>query len=55
MKKLTLLILFIGFGVIAFAQRKVVCCSKPSATRQFAMLASSENFRAAHHSCITRI
>jgi carboxymethylenebutenolidase len=48
MKKLTLLALFICLGVVAFAQRKVVCCGKPSATRQFAMLASSEKFRAAH-------
>lgn len=48
MKKLTLLALFVCLSVIAFAQRRVVCCSKPSATRQFAMLASSENFRVAH-------
>jgi carboxymethylenebutenolidase len=48
MKKLTLLILFVCLGVLAFGQRRVVCCSKPSATRQFAMLASSEKFRAAH-------
>jgi carboxymethylenebutenolidase len=48
MKKLILFTLFICLGAFAFGQRKVVCCSKPSATRQFAMLASSPTFRMAH-------
>ena len=48
MKKLILLALFICVGGFVFAQNKVVCCGKPSATRQFAMLASSPTFRMAH-------
>jgi carboxymethylenebutenolidase len=48
MKKLILFALFICLGVVAFGQKRVVCCSKPSATRQFAMLASSPTFRMAH-------
>ncbi|WPU94203.1 dienelactone hydrolase family protein [Mucilaginibacter sabulilitoris] len=48
MKKLILLTLLICFSAVTFGQRRVVCCSKPSATRQFAMLASSSTFRMAH-------
>jgi carboxymethylenebutenolidase len=48
MKKLLLLALFIGLATITFAQRKVVCCSNPSATQQFAMLASNPQFKMSH-------
>lgn len=48
MKKLTLIVLLTGFCTYAFAQRKVVCCSNPSATQRFASLASDSKFRAAH-------
>ena len=48
MKKFILFTLFIGLSAFSFAQSKMVCCSKPSATRQFAMLASSATFRMAH-------
>ena len=48
MKKIILLTLFIWLGAFAFAQKRVVCCSKPSATRQFAILASSSKFKMAH-------
>lgn len=48
MKKIILFALFVGFSAFAFGQRHVVCCSKPSATRQFAMLASNPTFRMAH-------
>ena len=48
MKKLFLLTLLIFSGVFAFSQTKVVCCSKTSATQQFAMLASSKDFIRSH-------
>ncbi|MDN3550908.1 dienelactone hydrolase family protein [Mucilaginibacter aquaedulcis] len=48
MKKLILFTLFICAGVFAFGQKRVVCCSKPSATRQFAMLASNPKFQMEH-------
>ena len=48
MKKLLLLLLLICSGVVAFSQNKMVCCSNPSATQRFAMLASDKNFRMAH-------
>ena len=48
MKKLTLFTLLIIFCTGAFAQRKVVCCSNPSATQRFAMLASDSKFKMAH-------
>lgn len=48
MKKLTLIVLLTGFCACAFAQRKVVCCSSPSATQRFASLASDSKFRMAH-------
>ena len=48
MKKLLLLTLLLFCGVFAFCQSKVVCCSKPSATQQFAMLASNKAFVMSH-------
>src|SRR5476649_496437 len=48
MKKYLLLSLLIFCGVFAFSQSKVVCCSKPSATQQFAMLASNREFIVSH-------
>jgi carboxymethylenebutenolidase len=49
MKKLLLLSLLIFCGVLAFSQGKaVVCCSKGSATQQFAMLASDKSFIKSH-------
>jgi len=48
MKKFLLLTLLTFCGVFAFSQSKVVCCSNPSATQQFAMLASNKDFRMSH-------
>ena len=48
MKKLILFVLFISGTVSAMAQHRVVCCGKLTATQQFAMLASDENFKASH-------
>lgn len=48
MKKLLLLTAILLTATVAFSQSKVVCCSNPSSTRQFAMLASYKNFRIAH-------
>jgi len=48
MKKLILLVLFASGAIFAFGQSKMACCSKPSATQQFAMLASSNKFRMSH-------
>jgi len=48
MKKYLLAALLTIGSVLAFGQSKVVCCSKLSATQQFAMLASVEDFRALH-------
>ena len=48
MKKLLLFTLFIGIATITSAQRKIVCCSNPSATQQFAMLASDTRFKLSH-------
>jgi carboxymethylenebutenolidase len=48
MKKLLFLTLLVFCGATAFSQSKMVCCSKPSATQQFAMLASDKEFRMAH-------
>lgn len=48
MKKFLLLTLFIFSGVFAFCQSKMACCAKPSATQQFAMLASSKKFVLSH-------
>ena len=48
MKKLFFLTLLTFCGVFAFSQSKVVCCSNPSATKQFAMLASNKDFIRSH-------
>jgi len=48
MKKLLLLTLLTFCGVLAFSQSKMACCAKPSATQQFAMLASNKAFIMAH-------
>ena len=48
MKKLLLLTLLVFCGRLAFSQTKVVCCSNPSATKQFAMLAADKKFVMAH-------
>ncbi len=49
MKKIILSVLLLAGSCFAFAQSKMACCvEKPSATRQFAMLASSKAFRMAH-------
>ncbi|MDP9048349.1 MAG: dienelactone hydrolase family protein [Bacteroidota bacterium] len=48
MKKYSILSLLIFCGAMAFGQSKVVCCVKASATKQFAMLASNEEFVKSH-------
>jgi len=48
MKKFLLSSLLIFCGVLAFGQSKVVCCSNPSATQQFAMLAANKKFVMSH-------
>jgi len=48
-KKLVLSAIFISVSVMAFGQSKMACCTKPSATQQFAMLASNKNFVMAHN------
>jgi carboxymethylenebutenolidase len=48
MKKFLLLTLLAFCGVSAFSQSKMACCAKPSATQQFAMLASNKSFRMSH-------
>lgn len=48
MKKYLILSLLIFCGAVAFGQSKVVCCSKTSATKQFAMLASDKKFVMSH-------
>jgi carboxymethylenebutenolidase len=48
MKKIFLLTLLVFCGVFAFSQSKMACCAKPSATRQFAMLASDKKFVMSH-------
>jgi carboxymethylenebutenolidase len=48
MKKLFLFFALLMGTLAAFSQSKMACCEKPSATRQFAMLASSKTFRMAH-------
>lgn len=49
MKKLLLFTLLILGSVMAFGQSKMACCAKqPSATQQFAMLASSKKFVMSH-------
>jgi len=48
MKKILLISLFVSSAIGAFCQSKVVCCSNPSATKQFAMLASDKKFVMSH-------
>ncbi|HEY2580552.1 MAG TPA: dienelactone hydrolase family protein [Mucilaginibacter sp.] len=48
MKKFLLLTLLISCSAFAFSQSKMACCAKPSATQQFAMLASSKEFTMSH-------
>ena len=48
MKKLLSLALLLCSGVFAFGQSKMACCAKPSATQQFAMLASNKAFVMSH-------
>src|SRR5258708_15898980 len=48
MKKFLFLTLLLFCGVFAFSQSKMACCAKPSATQQFAMLASNKEFIMAH-------
>ncbi|MDB4918900.1 dienelactone hydrolase family protein [Mucilaginibacter sp.] len=50
MKKFLLLTALLFCGALAFSQSKTVCCSNPSATQQFAMLASNKMFRMSHKS-----
>ena len=48
MKKLLLASFLIITSIAAFSQSKMACCGKPSATQQFAMLASDKDFIRAH-------
>ncbi len=48
MKKYSILLMLVFCCAMAFAQSKVVCCSKTSATQQFAMLASNREFVKSH-------
>src|ERR1700761_1439445 len=48
MKKLFLLTLMAFCSAFAFSQSKMACCAKPSATQQFAMLASDKKFVLSH-------
>jgi len=48
MKKILLLILSFFCSVCAICQSKMACCAKPSATKQFAMLASDKKFVMSH-------
>src|ERR1700744_3279890 len=48
MKKILLFTFLIFCCALTFGQSKMVCCSNPSATQQFAMLASSQKFRMSH-------
>jgi carboxymethylenebutenolidase len=48
MKKFLFLTLLLFCGVFAFSQSKMACCAKPSATQQFAMLASNKEFIMSH-------
>src|SRR5471030_2724349 len=48
MKKIIFLALLAGCVSFAFGQSKMACCAKPSATKQFAMLASSKKFVMSH-------
>lgn len=48
MKKLIVSALFIAGSLGSFAQSKMACCAKPTATKRFALLAADKNFRMAH-------
>ncbi|CAN5518730.1 hypothetical protein BH09BAC6_BH09BAC6_14610 [soil metagenome] len=48
MKKLIFLSALLLTAAFAFSQSKVICCSNPSATQRFAMLASNRDFRMSH-------
>jgi carboxymethylenebutenolidase len=48
MKKLLLLTLLAFYSVVSFGQSKMACCAKPTATKQFAMLAADKKFMMAH-------
>jgi carboxymethylenebutenolidase len=48
MKKYLLLTLLAFSSLVAFGQSKMACCAKPSATQQFAMLASDKHFVMSH-------
>ncbi len=48
MKKYLLLLLSLLCSICALCQSKMACCSKESATKQFAMLASDKKFVMAH-------
>ncbi|MDB5007893.1 MAG: clcD 2 [Mucilaginibacter sp.] len=50
MKKFLILTLLVFCGIFAFSQSKMACCAKPSATQQFAMLASDKGFAMSHKS-----
>jgi carboxymethylenebutenolidase len=48
MKKIFLLALTAFYATTALCQSKMACCAKPSATQQFAMLASDKKFVLSH-------
>ncbi|HWZ04070.1 MAG TPA: dienelactone hydrolase family protein [Mucilaginibacter sp.] len=48
MKKFLLVTLLISCTVFVFGQSKMACCAKPSATKQFALLAADKKFVMAH-------
>jgi len=48
MKKILLVALLLSSATITFAQSKMACCANPSATKQFAMLASDKKFVMSH-------
>ncbi|MFI5159199.1 MAG: dienelactone hydrolase family protein [Sphingobacteriales bacterium] len=48
MKKLILFVFIICSSAIAFGQSNMTCCSKQSATKQFAMLANDKRFVRSH-------
>ncbi|WP_428330453.1 dienelactone hydrolase family protein [Mucilaginibacter sp.] len=48
MKRILLLATLVFCSFSAFSQSKMACCARPSATQQFAMLASSQKFVLSH-------
>jgi carboxymethylenebutenolidase len=48
MKKIFLSTFLAVYASLAFSQSKMACCAKPSATQQFAMLASDKKFVLSH-------